>query len=213
MPSIRVKSSGYINIRDIFPEARQPGAASVPASTLSPLSENPAQPTRPFSLPLQPRAEGVQEQESIDVPLSAPVHLAPTTDSTWTSRRRSNSRVQAHLLGTHSARPRSQWSTSATIHSSSTDPLYAQSPTISAASPTLATQGTPHSQNLTLLQGRDADIEYASETRSPGILERNFSMDSKEPRSSRPPLADGLVEQEDDHHHDDIVEHLDVIGV
>lgn len=187
MPSIRVRNSPYISVRDIFDDQGSQ-AFQDPSPLLqhaTPLARN-----RPTSVPVQDRSTGN------DVQLTSPVSLR-TPEESWRRRRpRSNSRIQAHVLSTYSS-SRQNWSTE--VQTSSSEAL---NPT---TSPGTEESQTPaiHHPDLVIVEGSQTNVAIPAGLRSPGILERAFPTEVRHSRSFA-----SRHDEDDEHHHDDIVEHL-----
>ena len=205
MPSIRIRNSRYLNIRDVFDDEGNPAtpiqSPEAPTPFLRSAQSTPQFRDRPTSSPLQ------QPSNLNDTPLVSPILSPRLSENNRSSRRRSNSRVSAHVLSTYSTLGRSnQWSTEG-HGSSSTDALNPLgTPTVSD-SPL-----TPHivvrRPSTLTVEGSQANVTIQAEGGTPGILERRFPEHAHAGKFSPRPDQD----DDEDHHHDDIVEHLDVIG-
>lgn len=201
MPSIRIRNSRYLNIRDVFDDEGNQGSSSSPQAPtpyLRTAQSTPHLRDRPTSLP--PR----QNAQANETPLMSPMSLrAPDNRN---SRRRSNSRIGAHVFSTYrdSTLSRSnQWSTEGQY--SSTDVLNPQGTPSLSSSPQSPVVKRP---SMVTVEGGQTNLNVAiqGDGGTPGILERKF------PENAGNYSARTDPHDEEDHHHDDIVEHLDAIG-
>ncbi|TEB35642.1 hypothetical protein FA13DRAFT_1788259 [Coprinellus micaceus] len=204
MPSIRIRNSRYLNIRDVFDDEGSPAtpiqSPEAPTPFLRSAQSTPQFRDRPTSSPLQ------QPPNLNDTPLVSPILSPRVSENNRSSRRRSNSRVSAHVLSTYSTLGRSnQWSTEGQ-GSSSTDALNPVGTPRVSDSPL-----TPHiivrRPSTLTVEGSQANVTIQAEGGTPGILERRFPEHAYAGKFS--PRSD--QDDDEDHHHDDIVEHLDVI--
>jgi hypothetical protein len=182
MPSIRIRKSAYSAL-DSSPE--QP--ATFPRSLANIFGSPIAGQHRPDISITQQDASGRPQSEFLEPPRpdSPELPMAPMR-----RRPRAGSRVSNHLLNKPSLRF-SEAGSAARSHRSSVDAGTGFS-------------GSPRGGMITL-EGEQADVIVHSDG-EPGAIGSALSL----PRSTGGQSFQDLMENE--HHHDDIVEHLDVIG-
>ncbi|CAA7259857.1 unnamed protein product [Cyclocybe aegerita] len=183
MPSIRVKGRAYTALDDVFPELN-----------VHPPDSGTSQDANPRSSQLQPR---------LSLPFLRQTDAQTITSSTspgLTSPGRRRSSTTTSLIHAHCTRsPRlSQFRNSQLGEEDS--PL---SPLRSSPDGISPSQPYPGVGEMLTIGGQQADIRIAS-SGEPGLVESSINL---------PHPADARSEEHyfSDHHHDDVVEHLDVI--
>ncbi|KAK0206418.1 hypothetical protein DFS33DRAFT_1381524 [Desarmillaria ectypa] len=204
MPSVRVRRSQYASLSDRPAYDEQRTLTTLfRRPTLEPASDTPESATsRPGSLIITPPSETASPllKNSPAAPPAA-ITVDQPIAPVRRGRPRAGSRVQDHLLSRLSSIPlRSQGSRSPLRNQASVSSLGGSHRTTSP------THFSPIDGILTI-EGSSTDIQVRSDDGEPGLVGSALSL----PRSDEANASYQSYHPLDDHHHDDIVEHLDVI--
>ncbi|KAJ3512536.1 hypothetical protein NLJ89_g3460 [Agrocybe chaxingu] len=183
MPSIRVKGRAYTALDDVFPELN-----------VHPPDSGTSQGANPRSSQLQPRLSLPFLRQA-----DAQIATSPTSPG-LTSPGRRRSSTTASLIHAHCTRsPRLPQFRNSQVgeEDSPLSPLRSSPDAISPSQP------YPGVGEMLTIGGQQADIRITS-SGEPGLVESSINL---------PHPADARSEEHyfSDHHHDDVVEHLDVI--
>ncbi|SJL01855.1 uncharacterized protein ARMOST_05179 [Armillaria ostoyae] len=204
MPSVRVRRSQYASLTDRPAQDEQRTLTNIfRRPTSEPSSDTPEPATSPPGSPVITPASETGSPLLTNSP-AAPVPAITVNQPIATLRRsrpRAGSRVQDHLLSRLSSIPlRSQGSGS---------PLRSQASVSSLGGSIRTTSPTHFSpiDGVLTFEGPNTDIQVHSDDGGPGLVGSALSL----PRSDEANASYQSYHPLDDHHHDDIVEHLDVI--
>ncbi|KAK0498658.1 hypothetical protein EDD18DRAFT_1158598 [Armillaria luteobubalina] len=204
MPSVRVRRSQYASLTDRpAPDEQRTLTNIFRRTTSEPSSDTPEPATSPPGSPVitPPSDHGSPLlTNSPAAPLPAIIVDQPIA-TLRRGRPRAGSRVQDHLLSRLSSIPlRSQGSGS---------PLRSQASISSLGGSNRTTSPTHFSaiDGVLTIEGPNTDIQVHSDDGEPGLVGSALSL----PRSDEANGSYQSYHPLDDHHHDDIVEHLDVI--
>ncbi len=205
MPSVRVRRSQYASLNDRPAQDEQRTLTNIfRRPTSEPSSDTPEPATSPPGSPVITPASETGSPFLTNSP-AAPVPAITVDQPIATLRRgrpRAGSRIQDHLLSRLSSTPlRSQGSGS---------PLRSQASVSSLGGSNRTTSPTHFSpiDGVLTFEGPNTDIQVHSDDGGPGLVGSALSL----PRSDEANASYQSYHPLDDHHHDDIVEHLDVIG-